>query len=180
MIVRRSFGLATAGLAATSALFAAAAQTAQNPTPANRPPSSLANADPAALMRMVHEGGAFLMQTADMGREKATRAEVKRFGQFESSEQQALAQAMRLAGHEPVAHEFTGPKAQMMNRLRAASGREFEAAFLEAQVMGHEEALNVYAAIEARNQPPIEKAIAVLAQGHIREHLILLEGLKQA
>ncbi|NEL41023.1 MAG: hypothetical protein G3W69_24940, partial [Xanthomonas perforans] len=114
MIVRRSFGLATAGLAATSALFAAAAQTAQNPTPANRPPSSLANADPAALMRMAHEGGAFLMQTADMGREKATRAEVKRFGQFESSEQQALAQTMRLAGHEPTATEFTGPKAQML------------------------------------------------------------------
>ena len=172
MLDRRTFGGAIAGLAATSALFPVLAQTT------SQPPRALASADPAHLMMMAHEGGAFMLRTAQMAMEKATRAGVKQFAQFEVTEQQGLAQSMRLAGHEPTAVNFSGDKAQMIQRLTSASGSAFETAFLEAQEMAHREALDVYMAIHQRNQPPAEKIIGLLATGMIREHLVHLEELR--
>ena len=118
----------------------------------------------------------FLMQSAQLGVQKATRADVKRFAQFETAEQQSIIQAMQVAG-EPVMQMTLPPqKASMLQSLQAANGAEFDRMFVQAQTMGHQEALQVYSAIQSSSAAPTaDRVIATLAVTTIREHLTLLQ-----
>lgn len=164
--------LALSGMALVN--HGAAAQSASNP------PAKLVGTDPAKLLLMGQEGGAFLLQTARLGMEKATRAEVKRFAQFEANEQEALVRSMQLADHGPSTPRFTGEKAELLEQLRTNSGPAFEEAFLKAQVMGHEEALNVFTAIaETASAAAADKIVATLTTSRVQEHLIDLGLLRK-
>ena len=173
MLDRRSLALAGAAIAA----LAGRGALAQNAASA---PAQLAGTDPAKLMMMVHEGGAFLLQTGRMGMEKSSRAEVKRFAQFEVNEQEAIVRSMQLAGHQPTPpQQFSGEKARMMEQLNTASGTTFEQAFLRAQTAGHEEALNVFTTLAQSGAGNPDKIVATLAASRIQEHLIALGLLQQ-
>ena len=176
MIDRRDLALGGA-LALVGAALPPRAATAQNAASA---PAQLAGTDPAKLMMMAHESGAFLLATGRLGMEKATRAEVKRFAQFETNEQEALVGAMKLAGHQPTATQFTGEKARMMEQLTTGSGPAFEQAFLKAQTTGHEEALNVFTAIAQSAAGDPDKIVATLTASRVQEHLIDLGQLQQS
>ncbi|MFT8244516.1 DUF4142 domain-containing protein [Roseomonas sp. BN140053] len=178
MFDRRTLTLAIAGgtiLAAQSTLVSGVM--AQNPA---SPPGTLTNLDPARVMDMAHAGGSFLLQAARIGMEKAQRPEVKRFAQFEAREQDGIAEAMRIAGHEPgkPTPELPPEKRQAIQRLQTTNGAAFDPAFLEVMNAGHQEALNVFTALQEGNQPPPVKIIALLATNTIREHLILIDTLQ--
>ena len=175
MTDRRTLALGGIAALAASPLLARAGW-AQNAASA---PAQLAGTDPAKLMMMAHEGGAFLLATGRLGMQKATRAEVKRFAQFETNEQEAMVRAMQLAGHQPTAPQFSGEKARMLEQLNTASGPAFEQAFLKAQTTGHEEALNVFSALAVSTAGNPDKIVATLASSRVQEHLIdlgLLQG----
>lgn len=176
MINRRSLALGGAFALAGSALAARGAA-AQN---AATPPAQLAGTDPARLMMLAHQGGVFLLTSARLGMEKATRAEVKRFAQFEANEQEALVRAMQLAGHQPTAQQLPGEKTGMLQELRNASGPAFEQAFLKAQTVGHEEALNVFTALALSAAGDPDKIVATLTSSRVQEHLIDLGQLQQS
>lgn len=181
---RRSLAVALAGtttalLASRSALAQQTEHRTQGQASPMQSPQALQGATREQLMAMAHEGGTFLLQTARMGLERAQRAEVKRFAQFEANEQQGLARAMELAGHRMPEVQLQGEKARMVQQLRGANGAEFDRLFLQAQNTGHSEALNVYAAMaEAGGVPAAERIIALLAYDRVREHLIDIETLQ--
>ncbi len=176
MLDRRNLALGGALAFAGSALLGRAGA-AQSATEA---PAQLAGTDPAKLMMLVHESGAFLLAAARLGMEKATRSEVKRFAQFEANEGEAMIRAMQLAGHQPAAPQFTGEKARMLEQLNTNSGPAFEQAFLRAQTIGHEEALNVFTAIAQSTAGNPDKIVATLATSRIQEHLIDIGLLGQS
>ena len=83
--------------------------------------------------------------------------------------------AMRLAGHNFLAPNVMGEKRDIMNRMQqAAAGAAFDRMFLQVQQQGHQELLNLTGAIMAGNAPAPDKITAILANGQVREHLILI------
>ncbi len=179
MIVQRRLALGL--LAAAAPLTALRAQMTQGGAAApaaNTPPAALAGQPPARIMAMTHEAGAFSLATARIGRERAESAELKRFGQFEVAEQEAIAEAMRLAGHTVPAANFAGEKAAVLQRLNATSGAAFDRMFLQVQEEGHGELLNLTGALLQANLPAPDKIIAILANGQIREHLTLISVMR--
>ncbi|WP_458093811.1 DUF4142 domain-containing protein [Roseomonas sp. WA12] len=186
---RRSISLALAG--ASLLPVAAFAQTGGNtadsgraPGPgatpqASTPPANLANARPEQLAMMAHQAGAFSLATARLGMERGSNPDVKRFANFEVREQEGVAQAMKLAGHNFPEPQFGGEKYQVMQRLQAASGAEFDRLFLQVQEQGHQELLNLTTAIAESQAPVADKITGLLASDRIREHLIdigMLQG----
>ncbi|WP_426959231.1 DUF4142 domain-containing protein [Muricoccus radiodurans] len=171
-----SFDRRTLALALTGAAILPAAAMAQQAAPrANTPPQNMSGVAPDQLAMRTHEAGTFSLMTARVGVEKATNADVKRFAQFEVQEQEGVAQAMRLAGHNFPEPRFEGEKAQILQRLRGAgSGNEFDMMFLQVQEQGHQELLNLTTAIMQGNAPAPDKIMATLANGQIKEHLILI------
>ena len=186
---RRLIPLALAGAALLST--ASLAQTGGNTADSGRapgpgatpqaatPPANLASASPEQLAMMTHQAGAFSLATARLGMERGSSAEVKRFANFEVREQESVAQAMKLAGHNFPEPQFGGEKFQVMQRLQSASGAEFDRLFLQVQEQGHQELLNLTTAIAASQAPVPDRITALLASDRIREHLIdigMLQG----
>jgi putative membrane protein len=169
MIDRRCLGVVLAGAALAGC--ATDAQTTSGP-------QALSGSSPSALRLTALSGGAFLMQSAQLGASKAQRPELRRFAPFEVSEQQGLVQAMGLVGSATTPPAPTSEKAAILQQLQTASGSEFDRLFVAAQIQGHREALAVYTAIQQSSAAPAsDRAIALLAADRIREHLTLLEAL---
>jgi putative membrane protein len=184
---RRSIPLALAGAALLPAMAQAQGTAATNmgraPGPGAAPqsvtpPANLAGTPPDRLVMMVHEAGGFSLATARIGVEKADNAEVKRFANFEVREQEGVAQAMKLAGHNFPAPNFTGEKANVLQRLQAANGAEFDRMFLQVQEQGHQELLNLTTAIAGSQAPVPDKITGLLAADRIQEHLILIGAMQ--
>lgn len=167
---RRAIPLALAG----AALLPVLAQAQGNSPRADVPPENLAAAPPERLARMLYEAGSFSHATAQLGAEKATKPEVKRFANFEIQEQEGVAQAMKLAGHDFPMASFGNDRGKMLESLRGASGADFERMFLEVQERGHQELLSLTSAIMAGNAPAPDKIAATLSNNQIKEHLILI------
>jgi putative membrane protein len=166
LLERRILGVALAG--------AALAGCAANSQPALGPGMA---GTPGALRSTALQGGAFLMQTGQLGMNRALRPELRRFATFEVSEQQGIMQAMALQGERVSPPPPTQQQAALMQQLQAANGAEFDRLFVAAQTQGHREALAVYQAIQQSGASPLsDRGIAILAADRIREHLNFLES----
>ena len=164
MIDRRALALVVAG-----AGLAGCAATAQ---------TDMAGGAPSAMRMRATQGGVFLMQTAQLGAQKAARPELRRFAPFEVSEQQGLMQAMMQVHGTMTPPPVAEDKAAMLRQLQSASGPEFDRLFVTAQVQGHQEALQIYAAMAQDTATPApDRAIALLAADRIREHLAFLQAV---
>ncbi|MFH5926017.1 DUF4142 domain-containing protein [Roseomonas xinghualingensis] len=180
---RRSLSLALAGasLVPVAAMAQGTGSRAQGSgaTPqANTPPANLANMPPDRLAAMTHEAGSFALATAKIGAQKASKPEVKRFANFEVQEQEGVAQAMKMAGHNFPDYRPTGEKAQVIQRLQSASGADFDKIFLEVQEQGHQELLNLTTAMMQSRAPVADRITATLSNGQIKEHLVLLNVMQ--
>jgi len=187
MLNRRLFPLVLAGAALLPAIAGAQGRNTANdgraPGPgaapqSDTPPANLAGRPPAELAKLVHDAGAFSLMTARLGIEKATRPEIKRFANFEVREQEGVAAAMKLAGHDFPEPQPAGEKLQVMNRLRSADGAEFDRLFLQVQEQGHQELLNLTTAIGEGQAPAPDKIVALLSTDRIQEHLITIGMLR--
>ncbi|MBP0491538.1 DUF4142 domain-containing protein [Pararoseomonas indoligenes] len=164
MIERRALALVVAG-----ASLAGCAATAQ---------PGMTGGSPSAMRMRAAQGGAFLMQTAQLGAQKAARPELRRFAPFEVSEQQGLMQAMMEVHGAMTPPPPPEDKAAMVRALQSASGTEFDRMFVTAQVQGHQEALQLYTAMSQDTSAPApDRAIALLAADRIREHLAFLQAV---
>ncbi len=168
------------GLGLLAVPLAACADTMAQPSPATGlvAPRPVA-ADVNNLRLAAASGGTFLMQSAQLGAQKATRPDLRRWAPFEVSEQQGLMRAMELVGANPAQLVPTpADKAAMLRDLEAANGRAFDGLFVRSQVMGHQEALGVFEAMAGgASSPAGDRAIALLAADRIREHLADLAAM---
>ena len=175
---RRTMPLALAGAALLPVLAAGRAQAQGNSPRADVPPADLSAVPPERLARLLHEAGGFSHATAQIGAEKAGNPDVKRFAQFEIQEQEGVAQAMKLAGHDFPAPSLGNERGKALESLRAAGGAELEGMFLEIQERGHQELLSLTSAIMESRAPAPDKIAATLSNNSIKEHLILIGMLR--
>ncbi len=189
------------GIVAVAVAPAALAQQAQ---PAN-PQSTMQGNQPLqggqaamgqaemAHMQQTMMGGAFALQTSEVALQKAKDEDVKQFAQFEADEQRGLAEVLRSmmepsgTASAPGAAASAPPQldakhADMLRKLQQAqAGEAFDKMYVEGQLQGHEELLQIQEAFlksNSRNREHVN--VAKLARGHIKEHVQVLKDLKEA
>lgn len=123
------------------------------------------------------EAGAIALETSKAALAKATDTNVKRFAQFEAAEQETVASVVKAASRLGDVKPPAEAKA-MADRLTAMpAGKEFDQAYVKGQVEGHQKLLQIQEAYLAAGKDLTHRSIAMLARGHIKEHLAQLELL---
>jgi len=126
--------------------------------------------------------GAASLEMSRLALEKTQNPAVRRFAEAEIAEQTTVAEVLTILteARNSVAPQIQ-PKMQQrldLERMRELS-QGFDQAYVNHQIGGHRELLTLQERYLAKAQEPVFKAVALLARGHIREHLATLEVLKQ-
>lgn len=163
--------LIQASLAASLFPAAALAQTSANmPTPETRHAAETL------------EAGTVSLETSKAALAKSADAALKRFAEFEVAEQETIAKVVKAASKMPEGNPpKLGTEAQStIDKLKAMpAGKEFDMAYFKGQMDGHTKLLKIQETYLGAGKDPTHRAIAMLAMGHIKEHLANLEGMKK-
>lgn len=167
---RRQLSLSLAAMPLSAGLAAAQTSPAQPTAGANTAPGTgerrHANDSLAA--------GAVALETSRIAIAKAGGS-ARRFAQLEVAEQETLAAVLKQRGHEPQ-QGLEAPGQAMVDRLKnTAGGAGFDKAYIEHQLEGHRRLLEIQEAYLADGKEAYSRAVAMLARGHIREHIQDLE-----
>lgn len=133
--------------------------------------------------------GAFALQTSEVALQKAKDEDVKQFAQFEADEQRGIAEVLRsmmepsgTASAPAAPPQLDAKHADMLRKLQQAqAGEAFDKMYVDGQLQGHEELLQIqetYLKSNSRNREHVN--VAKLARGHIKEHVAVLKDLKDA
>jgi putative membrane protein len=154
-------------LAATAAVLLAPAAQAQGTASRGAVNDSLFAAAAAA-------GGMAELQISELGVQKATDPDLKRFSQRMIDEHTRMNQELAtLAAQKRIALPRTlDACAQFCSQsLAGLSGEEFDQCYAKAQLVAHMDAVATFKAEAERGMDPQMKALAAKALPHIEEHL---------
>jgi putative membrane protein len=172
---RRNAVMALSGILASSALVAVPrrpvlAQTAAESGQATR-------ITPLQYKTQTLQVGAFSKETSQLALAQATHPRVRQFAQFEVNEQTAIAQVLTDVNNPP-ALPLDAQHAALLQQLQSQSGKTFDTAYIQGQIVGHQQLLNVQQvflnSILTGND---DEHIAVLARVVIQMHLTMLQDL---
>lgn len=195
-------GLAAAVLAAP-ALAQTSAPTAQPGAPGNAASGSattrngqMSQAD-MEHMQQTMQLGMVALETSRIAQQKAQNANLKQFATFEIQEQTTVSEILQ-SMMDPMATAATSGQAasskggaaamqmpadaqQMVQKLQSAqAGAEFDRQYLQGQLQGHRDLLQVqerYLSSNPQNREHMN--LAKMARTQIREHIALLEDMQQ-
>lgn len=125
-------------------------------------------------------GMAFAQASAQLAERQAENAAVKGFATLEVEEQTAFATARQMANlRVPTVELMPEERRQMLIRMRDMRGPELDRMFVQAQMQGHEELLQLHQ--EAMRNPTSreEAMLATVAVPAIRTHLVVLESVQR-
>ena len=166
---RRDMIVTLSGVVATSALIAAPALAQTNPGPT----LSMAKFKTQTLM-----AGTYSKQTSELAIAQATHPKVKEFAQFEANEQTAVAQVLTDNNNPPPA-PLDAKHAALLKQLQGMSGKAFDTAYVQSQIDGHQELLNIQQGY--LNGVPVShdfRHIAILSRMAIQMHLTMLQDVQ--
>ena len=162
--------LVFAGLAVAAA-GPAFAQTSPTPAGAMGAPEM----DHAQRTLMV---GSLALDTSKIALQKAQDEDVKEFAKFETDEQTTVAEILKTM--DPSLMPKPDPKhAEMIQKLQAAkAGPAFDKDYLNGQIDGHRQLLAIQDDYLKAGKNREHTAIAKLVRGMVKEHLVLLDDIK--
>ncbi|MBY0336054.1 MAG: DUF4142 domain-containing protein [Acetobacteraceae bacterium] len=176
MLRRNSLALAGAGALLPILAQAQSIPPAQQHTQSGGTPPTT---DPNRMRSMAIEGSTFLLRTAQLGAQRAQNPMLRTFAQLEAEEQQANMQAMQLARLQiPAQVAASGDKLRQLQQLEQQSGADFDQLFIQAQMNGHQEALQIMQRIAQSGASEEERIIGTLNVPAIRSHLVMLETIR--
>jgi putative membrane protein len=157
-------------------------------------------------MQQTMQLGMVALETSRIAMQKVQNPELKQFAQFEVQEQTTLSEVLR-SMMEPAATAATGATSgqasqsgqaassstsssamqmdpqgrEMVQKLQSAqAGAEFDRQYLQGQIQGHQNLLQVQERyLQSNPQNREHMNVAKLARGQIREHIALLENMQQ-
>jgi putative membrane protein len=150
-------------------------------------------------MQQTMQLGMVALETSRIAQQKAQNPELKQFAQFEVQEQTTLSEVLR-SMMEPAATAATGSASgqasggaasgamqmdaqsrEMVQKLQSAqAGPEFDRQYLQGQIQGHQNLLQVQERyLQSNPQNREHMNVAKLARGQIREHIALLQDMQQ-
>jgi putative membrane protein len=149
-------------------------------------------------MQQTMQLGMVAMETSRIAMTKARNEDLKRFAGFEVQEQTILSEVLR-SMMEPAATASAGSSGgqsaapmpgsmpmdagarDMMQKMQSQqSGAEFDRAYLEAQLQGHRDLLQVQERdLQSNSRNREHMNVAKMAREHIREHITMLEDMQK-
>lgn len=165
--------------------------------PMNRTGGQMSQAD-MQHMQQTMQLGMVALESSRMAMNKLRNDDLKRFANFEVQEQTTLSEVLR-SMMDPGATAATGsassqsgqsamPAMQMdasardmMQKMQnQQAGPEFDKMYLEAQLQGHRDLLQVQERyLQSNPQNREHMNVAKMARGHIREHIAMLEEMQK-
>ena len=189
--------LVAPALAQTSGSSSTMPSTSSGSMSMNRAGGQMSQAD-MQHMQQTMQLGMVALESSRMAMSKIRNDDLKRFANFEVQEQTTLSEVLRSmmdpgataatgstgsqAAQSGMAMQMDAKARDMMQKLQSQqSGAEFDRAYLQAQLQGHQELLQVQEQyLKSNPQNREHMNVAKLAQGRIREHIALLENMQKA
>ena len=173
-MIRRNLLLAGA---AAGAGFASAVP---RPAAAQQRATSNSGTPPDQTTQMALGGMAFALATSEVALQRAESPTVKTFAQLEAEEQKAFADARRMAGLPvPSPAMMDGQKQAMLKQLQGMSGAAFDRMYVQGQVTGHQELLQLHQALASSGSTQADRILGTVAVPAIKSHLAMLQGIQQ-
>lgn len=122
------------------------------------------------------QGGAFLMMSSQIATERGSSDAVKVFAGLETTEQQAIKAAFGAEGVEVPLRE---DHAALLEQMQQLEGAEFDRAYLDAQIQGHEEARPIHEEYAANGQDPMARGASMVGVTGIDSHLVMLRSFRE-
>ncbi len=167
--------------------------------PMNRMGGQMSQAD-MQHMQQTMQLGMVAMESSRIAMNKVRNEDLKRFANFEVQEQTTLSEVLH-SMMEPAATAATGSAASgsqsssmsmpamqmdagardMMQKMqKQQAGAEFDKMYLEAQLQGHRDLLQVQERyLQSNPQNREHRNVAKMARGHISEHIAMLEEMQK-
>jgi putative membrane protein len=172
--------LILAALAAASALGACTMDDTASPPPGA--PMDMAPTAAPAYVRMAAASDLFEIRSGTLARNRARRPDVRAFADMlvgdHTTTTQQLMTAAHSAGLNPPPPMLMSMQRDMMARLNAASGADFDRIFLDEQVQAHQMALSLHQNYAQSGDVPPLRAVAGSAVPIIQHHLDQAQSLR--
>ncbi len=162
--------------------------------PMNQAGGQMSQAD-MQHMQQTMQLGMVALESSRIAMNKVRNDDLKQFANFEVQEQTTLSEVLR-SMMDPGATAATGSASSqsgqsamqmdasardMMQKMQnQQAGAEFDKMYLEAQLQGHRDLLQVqerYLQSNPQNREHVN--VAKMARGHIREHIAMLEEMQK-
>ncbi len=173
---RRNAIMAFSGMLASSALIATPRRAAFAQTEAETGQAKVIT--PLQYKTQTLQVGTFSKETSQLAAAQAIHPKVKQFAQFEVNEQTAIAQVLTDVNNPPPV-PLDQQHAALLQQLQSLSGKNFDTAYIQGQIIGHQQLLNIQQtflnSILTGNDA---EHIAVLARVVIQMHLAMLQELQ--
>jgi predicted outer membrane protein len=124
--------------------------------------------------------GMVALETSKVAADKAEDAMVKEFAQLEIGEQTAIATVLSAteAGKGlPALSDADNAKIQELTDMQA--GPDFDKAYVDAQIEGHNKLLEVQKMLSGESTPTVEVITAKLAEQAVTSHIVMLNHIKE-
>jgi putative membrane protein len=148
-------------------------------------------------MQQTMQLGMMAMETSRIAMNKVRNEDLKRFANFEVQEQTTLSEVLRSMmdpgataatgsaatqpAHAGMAMQMDAGARDMMQKLQnQQAGPEFDKMYLEGQLQGHRNLLQVQERyLQSNPQNREHMNVAKMARGHISEHIAMLEQMQK-
>ncbi len=142
--------------------------------------SSVSGMSADQVRQMALGGMAFALTTSELAQQRAESPNAKLFAQLEAEEQTAFSRARQMAGlPAPQPAMMDAQKQQMVQQLQALRGPEFDRMYIQGQIMGHQELLQLHQVMAQSAPTREEQMLVTVAVPAIRTHLSMLQGIQQ-
>src|SRR5215210_7899396 len=161
--------IAFAALMAAFAAPAAAQGVALAPAPLLVPMTS------EGFRAMALQSDSFEIQSSQLARQRSRNPAIRSFAQRMIQDHSMTSQALGVPVGSAVA--LDSRHASMLNQLASASGRTFDALYVQMQVMAHQEAVGMFAAYAQGGTEPAMRAFAQQVLPSLQMHLTMAQRL---
>jgi putative membrane protein len=173
---RRNAIMAFSGILASSALSAMPRRAVFAQPPAES--GQATRITPLQYKTQTLQVGTFSKETSQLAVAQAIHPRVKQFAQFEVNEQTAMAQVLTDVNNPPPV-PLDAQHAALLQQLQSQSGKGFDIAYIQGQIVGHQQLLNIQQAfLNSILTGNDDEHIAVLARVVIQMHLTMLQDLQ--
>ena len=138
--------------------------------------------DAAGFATAVAASDMYEIESGKLAAEKATSADLKSFGQKLQADHAKSTADLKAAASQAnvtVTPALDAEKQAMLDRLRAASGAEFDRLFVEQQTTAHQKALALLQNYATGGDTPALKDFATKAASVVQAHLDQVSGMNR-
>jgi len=175
-MIRRHILLGAVAAGAAAPLMATRATAQGVPT---FQPGSVRPLSATEHLAMTLMAGTLAKQSSQMAMTRAQHRGVQQFAGFEASEQTVFQQVLTRTDDPPPV-PLDAEHGAVLANLETLSGPAFDRAYVQSQILGHQELLLIQQGyLENSSRTPEMQSIAVLARWSILQHQAMLRDLQQ-